>query len=172
MTPSTHTATHTVTLADGRAVTADVTGPDDGPAVVLFHAAPGSRRFDPDPEVTAAAGLRLVTFDRAGYGASTPVADGVVPSIPQYADDAAAVLDDLGIDDATLVGWSAGGRVAAALAARRPEVAREVLIAATPAPDDELPWIPEEQRGAIEVMKADPVAAVGQLVAMLGEMTA
>ncbi len=121
--------------------------------------------------MTAAAGLRLVTFDRAGYGGSTPLADGVVPTIPQYADDAAAVLDDLGIDDATLVGWSAGGRVAAALAARRPGVAREVLIVATPAPDEAVPWIPEEQRQAIEMMKADPGAAVGQLVAMLGEMT-
>ena len=164
-------STHTVTLSDGRVVTTDVTGPNDGPTVVLFQAAPGSRRFDPDPAVTTGAGLRLVSFDRPGYGGSTPLADGVVASIPQYADDAAAVLDDLGIDDATLVGWSAGGRVAAAVAARRPDVAREVLIVATPAPDDEVPWIPEEQRSAIELMKADPVAAVGQLVAMLGEMT-
>ncbi|MET0458491.1 MAG: alpha/beta hydrolase [Ilumatobacteraceae bacterium] len=170
---TTHSPTSTLTrriTVDGRTVVADVTGPDDGPVVVLFHAAPGSRQFDPDPVATAAAGVRLVVVDRPGYGGSDPLAAGTIPTITRYADDAAAVLDELGVTDAVLAGWSAGGRGAAAVAARRPELAAALLIVATPAPDDEVPWVPEEQRQAITMMKGDPAAAVGQMVEMLGAM--
>jgi pimeloyl-ACP methyl ester carboxylesterase len=155
-----------ITSPGGRGVAADVSGPGDGPAVVLFHSAPGSRRFDPDPAATAAAGVRLVTIDRAGYGRSEPFAGGM-PSIPAYANDAAAVLDQLGIGEAVLAGWSAGGRIAAALAARRPALARALLVIATPAPDEEVPWLPDEQRPAIQTMREDPVAAVTQMVGLL-----
>ena len=163
------TPTRSVTV-DARAVSVDVTGPDDGPVVVFFHAAPGSRRFDPDPAATAAAGVRLIMFDRPGYGGSDPLADGTIPTVTRFADDAAAVLDELGITDAVLVGWSAGGRIAAAVAARRPELAAALFIVATPAPDEDVPWVPEEQRQAITMMKGDPAAAVGQMVEMLGPM--
>jgi len=162
--------TSTITLSDGRCVAFDVVGPPAGPAVLLCHAAPGSRVFDPDPAATAAAGVRLITIDRAGSGGSDPLADGVVPTIPQFAADAAVVLDSLGVADAVLSGWSAGGRVAAALAATRPDLARALFIIATPAPDEDVPWVPAEQREAIEVMKADPPAAVGQMAAMLAAM--
>ena len=113
---------------DGRTVAFDIAGPDDGPVVVLHHAAPGSRRFDPDPAATAAAGVRLVTIDRAGYGGSDPLPAGTVPTIPGYAADAAAVLDHLGVTSAVVAGWSAGGRVAAALAAARPELVAALFI--------------------------------------------
>jgi len=155
-----------ITAPSGRGVAADVSGPDGGPAVVLCHPAPGSRRFDPDPVATSAAGVRLVTIDRAGYGRSEPFAGGA-PTIPAYADDAAAVLEQLGVRDAVLAGWSAGGRIAAAIAARRPALARALVVIATPAPDEEVPWVPDEQRPAIETMREDPVAAVTQMVGML-----
>jgi pimeloyl-ACP methyl ester carboxylesterase len=134
--------------------------------VALCHRAPGSRRFDPDPAATEAAGVRLVTIDRAGYGRSEPLAGGA-PTIPAYADDAAAVLDQLGVREAVLAGWSAGGRIAAALAGRRPELARALVVVGTPAPDEAVPWVPDEQRPAIETMRGDPVAAVTQMVGML-----
>ncbi len=155
-----------ITSPGGRGVAADVRGPEDGPAVVLFHSAPGSRRFDPDPAATAAADVRLITIDRPGYGRSEPFAGGT-PTIPAYANDAAAVLDQLGIGEAVLAGWSAGGRIAAALAASRPALARAVLVIATPAPDDEVPWLPDDQRLAVQTIREDPVAAVTQMVATL-----
>ena len=169
MTTTSRTVTRTPTV-DGRTVAVDVTGPDDGPVVVLFHAAPGSRHFDPDPVATAAAGVRLITLDRPGYGGSDPLPLDTVPTIDRFADDAVAVLDELGVTDAVLAGWSAGGRIAAAVAARRPELAATAFIIATPAPDDDVPWIPEEQRQAITMMRRDPAAAVGQMVEMLGAM--
>jgi pimeloyl-ACP methyl ester carboxylesterase len=162
--------TNTITRPDARQVAFEVVGPSDGPPVLLCHAAPGSRAFDPDPTSTAAAGVRLVTIDRPGSGGSDPLADGVVPTIPQFAADAAAVLDGLGITDAVVAGWSAGGRVAAALAAARPDLVGTLFVIATPAPDEEVPWVPDEQRAAIQVMKADPPAAVGQMAGMLAGM--
>lgn len=164
--------THTTHLDDGRQITTDVAGPDDGPTVVLLHAAPGSRRFDPDPAVTESSGTRLVTVDRPGYGGSTSLPEGVVPTVPGFADDMVAALTDLGIGDATLVGWSAGGRIAAAVAASHPELVSRLVIVATPAPDTDVPWVPDEQRGAIDMMRSDPAAAVAQMSEMLATMTA
>lgn len=169
--PMTPPPTQTLSLLvpDGRTVTAQVAGPPDGRVVLLLTPAPGSRRFDPDPQVTAAAGIRLVTVDRPGYGASDPLRGLTVATA---ADDAAAVLDALGVCDAGVVGWSAGGRVAAALAARRPELVSALAVVATPAPDEQVPWVPEEQRGLIAHLRSDPTTAYDALLGMLGPMTA
>ena len=153
----------TVTLADGRVLAVTDHGPLDAPPVVFLHAAPGSRRFDPDPAATAAAGVRLVTIDRAGYGESTPLADGAVPSVAGHADDVAAVIRALEIDDASVVGWSAGGRIALALAAAHPELVRAVGVVATPAPDDQVPWVQPEHREMSAALRADPASAVATL---------
>jgi len=162
--PNAHRAasptTQLLTLADGRTLAVDTAGPDDGEVVVFLHAAPGSRRFDPDPAVTEAAGIRLVTIDRAGYGSSSPLAPEAIPSVAAHADDVAAALLQLGLDDVAMAGWSAGGRVALAVAARHPDLVRSVAVVGTPAPDDEVPWVPEEHRALSQAMKADPAHAV------------
>ena len=150
---------HLVSRPDGRTLAVDDHGPTDGPVVVLLHSAPGSRRLDPDPAATAAAGVRLITIDRAGYGDSTPLDASVLPTITGHADDTAAVLDHLGITDAAIAGWSAGGRVALALAARRPELVRAVAVVGTPAPDDEVPWVPQEHRDMVPMLRANPLDA-------------
>ncbi len=159
----------TITVPTGRRIAADVTGPDDAPVVVLCHVAPGSRRFDPDPAASASAGIRLITIDRAGYGRSEPLAENEVPTITGHADDAITVLDSLGVRDAVLVGWSAGGRVAAAIAARRPELARALFVVATPAPDDAVPWVPDDQRPALAAMRANPLASLRPVASMLAD---
>ncbi|HEX2576986.1 MAG TPA: alpha/beta fold hydrolase, partial [Aquihabitans sp.] len=138
-TPPADRTTHRVPTPDGRTIAVDVRGPADGPTVVLLQSAPGSRRFDPDPDATAAAGVRLVTFDRAGYGDSTALPATTVPTIVGHAQDAAAVVASLDVGPVDVVGWSAGGRVAAALAVTHPHLVRSVAIVATPAPDDEVP---------------------------------
>jgi pimeloyl-ACP methyl ester carboxylesterase len=90
-----------------------------------------------------------------------------VPTIPGYADDAAAVIDHLGVASAVLAGWSAGGRVAAALAAARPDVAAALFLIGTPAPDEDVPWIDDAYRPAIAAMRADPTSAVELMVTNL-----
>jgi pimeloyl-ACP methyl ester carboxylesterase len=139
--------------------------PADAPLVLLCHAAPGSAEFDPDPTVTAAAGVRLVALDRPGYGGSDPV-EGFA-TVGSAADDAAAVLERLG--PAGAAGWSGGGRVALALAARRPDLVGRVAVVATPAPDEEVPWVPDEHRAGIEALRGLPAdAAHAALAAVFG----
>jgi pimeloyl-ACP methyl ester carboxylesterase len=147
---------HRIERPDGRTVAVHDAGDPAGPVVVLCHPAPGSRLLDPDPAATAAAGVRLVGVDRPGYGASTPIPGGTVPTIPAFADDVAAVLDALGAGSAALVGWSAGGRVALAVAARRPDLARAVALVGTPAPHDDVPWIPAPYLAQIDGLRPDP----------------
>jgi pimeloyl-ACP methyl ester carboxylesterase len=157
-------------LPDGRTVAISDAGDPGGAVVVMVHPAPGSRLLDPDPAVTAAAGIRLIGIDRAGYGASTALPDGAVPTITGHADDAAAALAALDIDDAAVVGWSAGGRVALALAARHPDLVRSVALVSTPAPHEAVPWIPEEHLGLLEPLKGDAGGATAVLTLVFAEM--
>lgn len=162
----------TLTAADGRQISVRVIGPEDGSPVLLSHAAPGSRCFDPDPSATAKAGIRLIIPDRPGYGGSDRLVDSSAPTIPLFADDCAAVLDHLGIRTAAVAGWSAGGRVGVALAARRPDLVRSVALIATPAPDEEVAWIGAEEKAMIGALQADPGSALTTLEQMLAPMTA
>jgi len=169
MTTSSRTTT-TLTSADGRTIAVDQTGRADGPVVVLLHSAPGSRRLDPDPAATAASGVRLLTIDRPGYGGSSPFAADVVASLAAQADDVAAVLDHLGVTEAAVVGWSHGGRVAAALAARHPARTRAIALVGTPSPED-LSWIPAEQQAMLDPLRSEPRTATARLAAILEQAT-
>jgi pimeloyl-ACP methyl ester carboxylesterase len=161
---TTRTSTHVTVRPGGRRVAAELRGPVDGPVVLLSTAAPGSRLLDPDPAATRATGVRLITLDRPGYGGSDPTSE---PTITAAADDAAAVLDDLGVTEARVAGWSAGGRVALALAARRPELVRSVAVVATPAPHEQVPWIGDDELALIDHLRdvPDPVAALEPMLA-------
>jgi pimeloyl-ACP methyl ester carboxylesterase len=153
---------------DGRRVAVHDLTPDASPGdpvVLLCHAAPGSGAFDPDPAATAARGVRLLSLDRPGYGGSAPVTDGFA-TVGLAADDAAALLADVLPDGATagVAGWSAGGRVALALAARHPELVGRVALAGTPAPDEEVRWYGDENRAMVDALRGrsatDAVAAL------------
>jgi pimeloyl-ACP methyl ester carboxylesterase len=126
----------------------------DERVVVLCHSAPGAGIFDPDPGATRARDIRLLSVDRPGYGGSSPVAPGTWATVTSAADDVAAVLDILGVGRAGIVGWCAGGRVALALAARRPDLVDRLVVLATPAPDHEVPWVEHEQREELERLRA------------------
>jgi pimeloyl-ACP methyl ester carboxylesterase len=162
-------------LPDGRSLAVRDAGDPGGPVVVLCHAAPGSRLLDPDPAATAAAGVRLVTIDRPGYGGSSPLPAESVPTIPTFADDIPAVLDSLDIPGdrpVALAGWSAGGRVALAAAARHPERIGRVAVVATPAPHEDVPWIPDEQAALATALKADPAGATATIAGLMAGLAA
>lgn len=129
--------------------------------VVLFcHPAPGSGDFDPDPAETAASDVTLLGVDRPGYGRSDAMTAGLWASVSSAADDLAAVAETMAERPVGLVGWSAGGRVALALAARRPELVDRVVVLGTPAPHEEVPWIPAEQAQILESLRSKPAAEV------------
>src|SRR5262249_30867293 len=85
-----------VTLRDGRTLHVYDHGEAGANVVVQHHGTPGSGLvYPPDVAQAGERGLRAITYDRAGYGGSTPnpgrsVAD-VVPDIED-------VLDSLGVE--------------------------------------------------------------------------
>jgi pimeloyl-ACP methyl ester carboxylesterase len=163
---------HLVHLPDGRTLGVADTGPASAPVVVLCPPAPGSRLLDPDPSTTASAGIRLVTVERAGYGVSSPLPDDVLPTISGHAEDLVTALHVLGLSDVAMVGWSAGGRVAAATCARHPDLVRALAVVATPAPHEVVPWIPEDNLAMLDSMRDEELGATAQLAAALAPMAA
>ncbi len=121
-----------LTLPDGRVLDVTVSGPDGAVPLVFHHGTPGSaRQFASVARGAAARGLRLVTWSRPGYGASTRhpgrrVADVVA--------DAAAVLDSIGAETCLVAGWSGGGPHALACGALLPDRVRATLCIAGVAP--------------------------------------
>lgn len=100
----------------------------DGPAVVLLHGQPGSHRDWRRVTKRLIRTHRVFAVDRPGYGdASREQAGGFASN----ADELARLLDEHGIDQATVVGHSWGGGAALSFAQRYPErVAALVLVAA------------------------------------------
>jgi pimeloyl-ACP methyl ester carboxylesterase len=105
----------------------------EGPPLLLVHGGgEDSTMLAGQAESLAAAGYRVITYDRRGTGRSGRAAwpgNGA----DQHADDAAALLATLDAAPATVLGVSSGGVVALALAARHPEAVARVIAWEPPA---------------------------------------
>lgn len=98
-----------------------------GPAVVLAHGGMGNAgNFGHQVPALVAAGYRVIALDSRGQGRSGW--DGAPFSYEQFAADALAVLDHLGIAHAAIVGWSDGACTGLALAKAHPERVAGVLF--------------------------------------------
>lgn len=71
---------------------------------------------------------RLVVFDKRGVGLSDPVSLGGLPTLEEWGDDVRAVLDDLGVDRAHLIGKGSGAPMALLAAATHPERVESVVL--------------------------------------------
>lgn len=95
-----------------------------GPPVLMLHSGICDRRMWRPQVLALGTAHRLVCPDLRGFG-ETPLP----PEEYSHADDLAGLLDHLGIERASVVGSSLGGRVALELAAQHPQrVARLVLL--------------------------------------------
>ncbi|HWC22403.1 MAG TPA: alpha/beta hydrolase [Flexivirga sp.] len=83
-----------------------------GQPVVLIHGYPlDGSSWEKQTAALLAAGYRVITYDRRGFGKSSKVTTGY--DYDTFAADLAAVLDELDLHDAVLVGFSMGtGEVA------------------------------------------------------------
>ena len=80
----------------------------EGRPVVLIHGWPLSgHAWRPQKTVLEDAGYRVVAFDRRGFGESDQPEDGY--DYDTMAGDVKAIVDELGLDGAVLVGFSMGG---------------------------------------------------------------
>lgn len=98
-----------------------VVGAGEGRPIVLVHGLLVSLEvFAPVWDDLVAAGHRVIGVDLRGHGGSTVGNDG--HGVENCGDDLAAVLDQLDLRGAVVVGHSMGGMAALSLAARRPDV--------------------------------------------------
>ncbi len=98
--------TATTRTPDGRTLAFCEWGDRNGTPVFSLHGTPGSRvTRHPDTEVYRRAGVRAITYDRAGYGLSTRLPGR---SIAHAAADVAAIADALGIERFAVTGGSGG----------------------------------------------------------------
>ncbi|MFK0229978.1 alpha/beta fold hydrolase [Streptomyces sp. NPDC090303] len=100
-----------------------------GEPVVLLHGLGGDVSFWDAEQRALSDAFRVLAIDLRGSGRTQASAVGA--SMDDLADDVAAVLSDQGIDSAHIVGFSMGGLVAQAFAARHPHATDRLVLAAT-----------------------------------------
>ncbi len=118
-------------VAIGDGLELNVTEVGSGTPIVLVHGLPSNiGDWASVPEKLAALGHRVVVYDRAGYGwSSRPAVAGDAYTLGSNARELGALLDQLAIPRAALVGWSYGGGVVQTFALEHPErVSRLVLL--------------------------------------------
>jgi pimeloyl-ACP methyl ester carboxylesterase len=124
----------TVTTSDGRTLAIEEAGDPAGRPVLVHGGTPNSRHiFAPAAADAAARGLRLIGYDRPGYGGSTPQPGRAVADC---AADVRAICADLGIGRLALWGISGGGPHLLACAALLPGLVTAAASLASLAPSD------------------------------------
>jgi esterase len=99
-----------------------------GPAVLFIPGASGDAGHFARTAERLADEFTTAAYDRRGCSRSAPLRDGEVMSIAAQADDAAALIEELGLTPALVFGTSGGGDIALELLARRPELVRGAIV--------------------------------------------
>ena len=121
----------TITTRDGTEIYYKDWG--KGPVVTFSHGWPlNADMWDGQMLFLEQNGFRVIAHDRRGHGRSSQASTG--NDMNGYADDLAALIEALDLNDVTLVGHSTGGGEVARYIGRHgtSRVARAVLIAAVP----------------------------------------
>jgi len=109
-------------------------GPPD--LVFITHWATNVDAMWEEPSLAAYMGRlasfsRVICYDKRGSGVSDPVTLSALPTIEQWADDAIAVMDAVGVEKVALIGDTEGGPMAATLAASHPERVEALVLVNT-----------------------------------------
>jgi pimeloyl-ACP methyl ester carboxylesterase len=120
--------------SDGRTLAFVERGAADGVPVLVCHGTPGSRfTRHPDTTLYERHGVRMVAYDRPGYGKSDP---HIGRSVADAAADIATIADELGFEYFVVVGGSGGAPHALACGALLGDRLLRVGALVTPAPSD------------------------------------
>lgn len=117
---------------NGHTIFVESEGHQDGPAVVLLHHGLGTvRSWKEQIRVLARAGYRVVAYDRWGHGKSAPRDHWSMPHFKEDLADLQAVLVELDLNKAALIGHSDGGKIAMLYAINNPEWVTSLVIVST-----------------------------------------
>ena len=123
---------HQVKNADGRRLQVLEGGIPNGRAVLVHSGTPNSRLlYEPAVSLAERQGIRMICYDRPGYGGSDRDPGRSVASCAQ---DVRAIADALGIERLGVWGISGGGPHAIACAALLADLVPAVAVLASPAP--------------------------------------
>ncbi len=135
---------------DRHALTYDDVGDPAGFPVVYLHGGGDSRvSRPPDDSIAASLGVRLIALERSGPGIRRP-------TLRAWAEE---VLPQLPVDEFAVVGWSAGGPHALALAAAAPGRVRRVAAAGSLPPADLLGHVSSDVRTVMRISRLSPALA-------------
>lgn len=158
--------TRMVGMPDGRDVAVECWGAPNGMPIFLLHGTPGSR-YGPRPRASILyrLGVRLISYDRPGYGGSDPDPGRTVADA---ADDIEAIAKDFDLDSFGVVGRSGGGPHALACAALLPDRVQSAAVLVSLAPSDakNLNWYEGMAESNVDeycVADADPAAVRARL---------
>jgi pimeloyl-ACP methyl ester carboxylesterase len=152
----------TVQTPDGRTLAVEDAGDPAGWPVLVHKGTPNSRLlFGPTVADAAGRGLRLICYDRPGYGGSSPHPGRTVADC---AADVRAICATLGIDRLAMWGISGGGPHVLACAALLPDLVAAAASLASPAPPgaqglDRFAGMGEDNVADIQLLLKDPEAA-------------
>jgi pimeloyl-ACP methyl ester carboxylesterase len=165
----------TIRTPDGRTLAIEEAGDPNGRPVLVHMGTPNSRHlYQPNTIDAAVRGLRLISYDRPGYGGSTPQPGR---SVADCAADVRAICAELGIGRLAVWGESGGGPHALACAALLPDLVAAVASLASPAPLDAdgldfFAGMGQDNVDGIKLYLRDPEAARAKLESSREEILA
>ncbi|MBQ0821439.1 3-oxoadipate enol-lactonase [Microvirga sp. HBU67558] len=119
------------TRVNGIVLHHQVLGQADGPALVFVNSLGSDLRIWQDVVPAFADRYRIVLYDKRGHGLSD--APPAPYTIDDHTDDLLALLDQLKVDRAAVVGLSVGGMIGQRIAVRAPERVRALVLCCTAA---------------------------------------
>ena len=118
--------------SDGRSLRVVEAGLPDGKPVLMHHGMPATGTlFGPHVRDALEKGIRLIGYDRPGYGGSSR-RPGLTPA--DSADDVRTIAASLGLERIAIWGYSGGGPHTLACAALLPDLVVAACTLASPAP--------------------------------------
>jgi pimeloyl-ACP methyl ester carboxylesterase len=115
--------------SSGTQLKVEITGPDDGRPVLLLHGFPDSGRlWWRQVSALSDAGYRVIVPDQRGYGQSDKPAGVDDYNLILLAADVIAVMDQVGVEQASIVGHDWGAAVAWTVASLAPERVDRLVV--------------------------------------------
>ncbi len=153
-----------------------------GPALMLMHGIGGSSKTWEEQYRAFSGSHRVIGWDAPGFGGSDPAPE---QTADRWADEAAGLLDRLGIETACLLGHSMGGIIAPRVASRHPGRIDKLILSGTRAGfvgalgfeerQREFDTLTPEERGrtraATMAAPGAPADVLARLASIAGEVT-